>query len=1212
MSIKIKRFAIKKVIICAIVTTLNSHFIKMIFIKVRENVALSDRDFIFHLSFNFNLESEDEALSHIVNAKINMIQINNASDQSITISRRMRLRMLCDYDEKDCYLTSSNNAHLTADQWIISKIKSLIRIDEKLTTRNEVILLNDIIVYDTRNEQDILTRIFEFYFEIWKDSDTFVKISSNQWMTISIKSNAKIAVVKIYSVNFKNRALIDDLFDRMHRQRRMNWSTTFTKHDYFVFVTWRTILKPDQNSIRKKRVVVDIRSLNKIAETNFYSMSLQIDIISTVSECSHITIIDATEMFYQWPVKEQNRQKFIVVSHREQKQFNVAVMKYKNSSSYVQRQVNTILRFHKSYAREYIDDIVIFSKSFDEHVQHLNIIFQLFNDLNISLSLKKFFLRYSTMQLLEKKMNAFDLTTVVEKIEAISKFKFFANLKELKTYLDFTNWLRRYCSYYAQKSNALQQLKISLLRCALKKEQSRKSFSVHIDLKNFISNEIDSFNQIQKVFSRASFLHHFDTKKTLFADIDVSKIYDFEIMIYHLKNDKSLDKDNTIILKSVEIEFILFLSRMLSNVEHKLFSIELEMTALIWTMKRIRHMIESTTKITIIFIDHVANSSIARQITLSSENIDKLNLKLMRVSIYLSQFDLNIWYRSEKSNVVSDALSRLSSNAIIKNQNIDVLDIESYHSSIIDVSLTIYAFQNTLIVMFAEFRQKIVNDYKNKSWSIIIEMLTNLSNKIKNELRSKQFNINPRFIKTEIDFVMQKELLYHKSNDKLRLCISAAVEKNIFQIAHDNSQHAEIIRSYVRIFDSVYIFKLSKKLRKYITHCSICQFNQTKRHKIYEELLSIICSSILFHIIVMNFILTISEKNDFNTLLTIICKYSKRITIISEKVTYNAKNWANCTLNKLLTADWELSTAIISNRDFKFIFEFWQQFFSRLDTEILTTTTYHSQTNEQFERSNQIVKIAIRFLYANDSDVDVIVALSSIQSRLNNSLNASTELCFNEIIYEFKIRNCLSSLNNTSDTDISSKALSEMRLLYRKKIADAISFANASMKIYYDVKHVSLLLKSENKTYLRLHKKYSLSNNHSKKLSTQRCDSFIIKRRVERLVYELKLFSTWRMHSVISMTQLKSVIKSSDFYNKLRSNYFDSVHVEDDTENNKFYEVEKILSKRMKKFERINVTQYLIRWLKYDSEYDEWKSINTLDNCLQLMKKYETELRTTR
>ena len=1229
VSVKIKNSAVKRVVICAIATTLSFHFNKIILIKVRENVALSDRDFMFHFSSNSILESEDDALSHIVNVNISMIQINNAFNQNVTISRRMRFEILCDYQEKNCYLTFSNNAHLAADQWITTNIKSvtsvffeksIIEIQNKdknfikVKTLTKFILNNEIIIYDVKKNQVVLAQIAESYFDIWKDNDTSIKITSDQWMTIFIKSDAKMTVVKVYSVDLKDRALIDDLFVRIHEQSRMKWSTTSTKHDYFVFVTWKTILKLDQESIRKKRVMIDIRSLNKIAETNSYSMSLQIDIISTISDCTHIIVIDAVEMFYQWSVKKKNRHKFIVMSHREQKQFNVAIMRYKNSSSYVQRQIDTILKFHKNYVRDYIDDIVIFSKSLKEHVQHLHVIFQLFSDLNISLSLKKIFLEYSIVQLFEEKMNAFDLTTVVEKIEVIFKLKFLVNLKELKTYLDFIDWLRRYCSYYAQKSNALQQLKISLLRNAFKKDQSRKSLSIRTDLKSSISNEIDSFNQIQEAFFKTSFLHHFNTQKTLFADIDVFKIYDFEIMIYHLKNDWSLNKDNRMILKPAEIELILFLSRMLSNVEHKLFSTELEMTALIWTVKRIKHMIESAIKISIIFIDHVANSSIARQTTLLSENIDKLNLKLVKVFIYLSQFDLNIRYRSEKDNIVFDALSRLSFNAISKDVEIDTFDIEFYHFSIIDVSLTNHAFQSSLMIIFREFRQKILNEYKNKLWSTLIEMLTNLLNKLSNETRfeesSKSFqHENDRLVKTEIDFELKDDLLYHKINNKLRLCISKVLKKDIFKLTHDDNQHAELIRFYARIVESLYILKLFRKLRAYITHCSICQLNQTKRHRFYEELMSIICSTISFHTIAMNFILKISKKN-YDTLLTIICKYSKRIAIISEKMIYDAKNWVKCTLNRLLTANWRLSAAIISNRDFKFISDFWQQFFSMLDTDILTTTAYHSQIDEQSKRSNQTIEIIIRFLYANNSDVDIIVVLSSIQTQLNNSLNASTRLCLNEIIYEFKIRKSLNALNNNT-FDISSEALSEIRLLYRKKVSDAIFFANSSMKIFYDFRHVSLLLKSDDKAYLRLHKKYNLSNNYSKKLFVQKCDSFTVQKRVERLAYELELSSTWRVHSVISMTQLKSVIKSSDFYNRLRSNHLDSVQIEDDTENNKFYEVEKILSKRIKKFERTNVTQYLIRWLRYDSKYDEWKSISMLSNSFQLVKEYEAGIRTT-
>ena len=1230
LSTKVRNPSIKRVVTCAIATTLNPHTSLMIFIKLRENIALSDRDFIFHSSHNSSLRPEGGALSHIVNANFSTIQVSNASHHSVTIPRRMRLEMLCDYNEKRCYLTSPENAHLAIDQWTTTNIRSVTRafFEEsiieiqnknknftKAKTLTKLILNNEITIYDVKKNQAVLAQIAESYSDIWKDNDTPIKITSDQWMTILIKPDAKVTVAKVYSVGPKDRALIDDLFDRMHEQDRMKWSTTSTRHDYPVFVTWRTILKPGQEPIRKERVMIDIRSLNKIAETNSYSMSLQTDITSAISDCTHIIVIDVVEMFYQWSVKKKNRHKFTVMSHREQKQFNVAIMRYKNSPSYVQRQVDTILKSHKNYVRDYIDDIVIFSKSLKEHVQHLHVIFQLFSDLNISLSLKKSFLEYSIVQLLEEKVNAFDLTTAAEKIEAIFKLKFLANLKELETYLDFIDWLRRYCLYYAQKSNALQQLKTSLLRNASKKDQPRKSFSIRTDLKSSIPNEIDSFNQIQETFSKTSFLHHFDTQKTLFADIDASKTYDFEIMIYHLKNDWSLNKDNRMILKPAEIELILFLSRMLSNVEHKLFSTELEMTALIWTVKRIKHMIESATKTTIIFIDHVANPSIARQTTLSSENIDKLNLKLVRASTYLSQFDLNIRYRSEKNNIMLDALSRLSSNAISKDAEIDTLDIESYHSSITDVSLTNHAFQGSLMIISREFRQKILNEYKNKPWSTLIEMLIDLLNRLSNETRSEEpskssQHKNARSVKTEIDFELKDDLLYHKTDNKLRLCIPKALKKDIFKLTHDDNQHAEVTRFYARIVESLYILKLFRKLRTYITHCPTCQLNQTKRHRPYEELMSIICPTISFHTIAMNFILTIPEKN-YDTLLTITCKYSKRIAIISEKTIYNAKDWVKCTLNRLLTANWKLSAAIISNRDLKFISDFWQQFFVMLDTDILTTTAYHPQADEQFERSNQTIEIAIRFLYANNPDVDVIVALSSIQAQLNNSLNASTELCLNEIIYEFKVRESLSALNNNT-FDISSEALSKLRLLYRKKASDAISFANSSMKIYYDSRHVPLLLKPDDKTYLRLHKRYNLSNDYSKKLSAQRCDPFTVKKRVERLAYELKLSPTWRVHPVISVTQLKPVTLSSDPYNRLRPDYPDSVHVEGDTENNKSYEVEKILSKRMKKFERTNVTQYLIRWLKYDSKYDEWRSINTLDNCLQLVKKYETELRATK
>ena len=171
---------------------------------------------------------------------------------------------------------------------------------------------------------------------------------------------------------------------------------------------------------------------------------------------------------------------------------------------------------------------------------------------------------------------------------------------------------------------------------------------------------------------------------------------------------------------------------------------------------------------------------------------------------------------------------------------------------------------------------------------------------------------------------------------------------------------------------------------------------------------------------------------------------------------------------------------------------------------MFTSIVYHAQTNDQFEKSNQTIEIAIRFLTSNNSEVSIVSILFIIQSQLNNSSNASIELASNEIIYDFKVRDTISTFNQRN---LSEKSATDKRKKYQAEANDAIAFANVKMKIYYDFKHKSLLLKSKKKTYFRLNKDYKLFDHH-KKLSQQKCEFFLIKKRVNRLTYELKLSST--------------------------------------------------------------------------------------------------------
>ena len=89
------------------------------------------------------------------------------------------------------------------------------------------------------------------------------------------------------------------------------------------------------------------------------------------------------------------------------------------------------------------------------------------------------------------------------------------------------------------------------------------------------------------------------------------------------------------------------------------------------------------------------------------------------------------------------------------------------------------------------------------------------------------------------------------------------------------------------------------------------------------------------------------------------------------------------------------------------------------------------------------------------------------------------------------------------------------------------------------------------------------------------------------------------------MTQLESVEKKNDLYDRKRSHYFDSIKIESDTEFEKSYEVKKIVNKKIRKYEKTWIIQYLIRWLDYESEYDEWKNLAALIDCMNLIYDYE-------
>ena len=191
---------------------------------------------------------------------------------------------------------------------------------------------------------------------------------------------------------------------------------------------------------------------------------------------------------------------------------------------------------------------------------------------------------------------------------------------------------------------------------------------------------------------------------------------------------------------------------------------------------------------------------------LSSSFTDKLNLHLIWISQYCSQFEINIQHQSDQLNKVSDALSWLL-NWIVKFQ----LSMQD------DTLDEIFIYNIIMIEMSLKFQNKIKKDYtKNKYWKKIIRQLKQIE--------------NIRIIK--FSYLMNDDLIYYINliDFHCYFCIFKNLEKEIFQMIHDKYHHADFHWVYDMIVVSLFIWNLFWQLNQYIIHCLQCQHYQIIWH----------------------------------------------------------------------------------------------------------------------------------------------------------------------------------------------------------------------------------------------------------------------------------------------------------------------------------------------------------------------------------------------
>ena len=205
---------------------------------------------------------------------------------------------------------------------------------------------------------------------------------------------------------------------------------------------------------------VDYRELNKIIVPQSQPFPLIDEIITKVRGCSWFSALDINAAFWSIPIKPEDRWKTAFVT--QQNQYEWCQMPYglKIASGVFQRILSGIIRRKNlsSFCVNYLDDLLIFSNSFVEHIEHLQKLMSAIYEEGFRLNFKKCTFASNYIRYLGHIITSTSVTPLQDNLVAINSFPVPSSRKNVRQFLGKINFYRKFIPNSASLLEPLHSL----------------------------------------------------------------------------------------------------------------------------------------------------------------------------------------------------------------------------------------------------------------------------------------------------------------------------------------------------------------------------------------------------------------------------------------------------------------------------------------------------------------------------------------------------------------------------------------------------------------------------------------------------------------------------------------------------------------------------------------------------------------------------------
>ncbi len=411
-----------------------------------------------------------------------------------------------------------------------------------------------------------------------------------------------------YRVNTKKRELMKSEVDYllkhdMAKRSHSAWSSPCI-----------LVPKPDGTS----RLCTDYRRVNAVTVPDSYPLPRIEDCIDRIGSAVFVSKLDLLKGYWQVPLTLRASDISAFVTPDNFVQYTVMPFGMCNAPATFQRLVNIVFDDIPT-CTAYLDDVVIYSPTWAEHLSTLRLVFQRLENASLTLNLAKCEFGKATVTYLGKQVGRGQVRPIASKVDAIASYPAPKTRRQLRRFLGMVGYYRTFCKNFSTVVAPLTTL-----------------LSPKIPFK-WSAECSSAFESAKALLCNAPVLTAPNFDKPFKLEVDASMVGAGAVLLQ--EDEEGVDRP------------ISFFSRKFNPCQSRYSTIEQETLALLLALQFFEVYVGSSVVPVRVFTDHNPLTFLKRMYN--------QNRRLMRWALILQGYNICITHVKGTSNVVADVLSRV-------------------------------------------------------------------------------------------------------------------------------------------------------------------------------------------------------------------------------------------------------------------------------------------------------------------------------------------------------------------------------------------------------------------------------------------------------------------------------------------------------------------------------------------------------------------------